>query len=205
MVDAQLNKLIHPILIPFAQTLIKFKIKANTITLIGFLFGLCCAFFIIKSMFLTAMLFLFLNRLCDGLDGVMARIDGETDIGAFYDIICDFIFYSIFPASFIFLDISNSYHITFLLLSFVATQSTFLASAWIIEKNKISISNNQKKSFFYTGGITEGFETIICFAAMLIFYEFISYISYIFGFLCWITFIMRVYFIKKLLDTSSKI
>ena len=30
-------------------------------TLIGFLFGLCCAFFIIKSMFLTAMLFLFLN------------------------------------------------------------------------------------------------------------------------------------------------
>jgi len=125
MVDAQLNKLIHPILIPLAQTLIKFKIKANTITLIGFLFGLCCAFFIIKSMFLTAMLFLFLNRLCDGLDGVMARIEGETDIGAFYDIICDFIFYSIFPASFIFLDISNSYHITFLLLSFVATQSTF--------------------------------------------------------------------------------
>jgi high-affinity Fe2+/Pb2+ permease len=89
-----------------------------------------------------------------------------------------------------------------LLLSFVATQSTFLASAWIIEKNKISISNNQKKSFFYTGGITEGFETIICFAAMLIFYEFISYISYIFGFLCWITFIMRIFFIKKLLDTS---
>ena len=94
-----------------------------------------------------------------------------------------------------------SFH-KFLLLSFVATQSTFLASAWIIEKNKISISNNQKKSFFYTGGVTEGFETIICFAAMLIFYEFISYISYIFGFLCWITFIMRIFFIKKLLDTS---
>ena len=36
MVDAQLNKLIHPILIPLAQTLIKFKIKANTITLIVF-------------------------------------------------------------------------------------------------------------------------------------------------------------------------
>ena len=205
MVDAQLNKLIQPILVPLAKTLIKFKIKANTITLIGFLFGVCCALLIIQSMFLTAMLFLFLNRLCDGLDGVMARINGETDIGAFYDIICDFIFYSIFPASFIFLDISNSYHISFLLLSFVATQSTFLASAWIIEKNKISISTNQKKSFFYTSGITEGFETIVCFAMMLIFYEFISYISYIFGFLCWITFIMRVCFIKKLLDTSSKI
>jgi len=93
MVDAQLNKLIQPILVPLAKTLIKFKIKANTITLIGFLFGVCCALLIIQSMFLTAMLFLFLNRLCDGLDGVMARINGETDIGAFYDIICDFIFY----------------------------------------------------------------------------------------------------------------
>ena len=33
----------------------------------------------------------------------------------------------------------------------------------LIEKNKFSISDGQKKSFFYTGGITEGFETIICF------------------------------------------
>ena len=99
------------------------------------------------------------------------------------------------------MDINNSYHIGFLLLSFVATQSTFLTSAWIIEKNKIDIVKTQKKSFFYSGGITEGFETIICFVMMLIFYEFINYISYIFGILCWITFIMRIIFIKKLLDS----
>ena len=152
-------------------------------------------------MFIAAILFLFLNRLFDGLDGVMARISGPTDLGAFYDIICDFIFYSAFPLAFVILDINNSYHIGFLLLSFVATQSTFLTSAWIIEKNKIDIVKTQKKSFFYSGGITEGFETIICFVMMLIFYEFINYISYIFGILCWITFIMRIIFIKKLLDS----
>ena len=201
MIDAQLNKIIQPILIPLAQNLIKLNIKANYITFIGFLFGICCAFLITQAMFIAAIIFLFFNRFFDGLDGAMARISGPTDLGAFYDIVCDFIFYSAFPLAFIVLDVNNSYHIGFLLLSFVATQSTFLTSAWIIEKNKIDILNTQKKSFFYSGGITEGFETIICFSLMLIFYDFIEYISYTFGVLCWITFIMRIIFIKKLLDS----
>ena len=54
------------------------------------------------------------------------------------------------------MDLENSYSICFLLFSFVATQATFLASAWIIEKNKLTISDHQKKSLFYAGGITEG-------------------------------------------------
>ena len=144
-----------------------------------------------------------LNRFCDGLDGAIARLVGPTDIGALYDITLDFIFYSLFPIAFIFLDIKNAYAICFLLLSFVSTQTTFLASAWIIEKNKILIPTKQKKSFFYIGGITEGFETIICFILMLIFYKSVELIAYIFGSLCWITSIMRLIFIRKLLISSS--
>ena len=117
--------------------------------------------FYCKSNVYLCIFFLFLNRFCDGLDGALARLVGQTDIGAFYDIVSDFLFYSLFPISFIFLDIENAYSICFLLLSFVATQTTFLASAWIVEKNKFLISDNQKKSFFYIGGITEGFETIL--------------------------------------------
>ena len=70
-----------------------------------------------------------------------------------------------------------------------------------VEKNKKLISENQKKSFFYIGGITEGFETILCFIMMLLFYEYIKYTAYIFGTLCWITFITRVIFIRKLLKS----
>ena len=55
-------------------------------------------------MFIYAFIFLCLNRLCDGLDGAMARLVGETDLGAFYDIVLDFLFYSLFPLSFILLD-----------------------------------------------------------------------------------------------------
>ena len=201
MFDGQINKTLKPLLDFLAKKLSQFNIQPNVVTLIGFCSGLCCFYFIVKEMFIYASIFLFLNRFCDGLDGALARLVGQTDIGAFYDIISDFLFYSLYPISFIFLDVENAYSICFLLLSFVATQTTFLASAWIVEKNKLLISKNQKKSFFYIGGITEGFETIICFIMMLLFYEYINYISYIFGILCWITFITRVVNIRKLLKS----
>jgi len=201
MIDAKINKIFRPVLNEFAKILLKFNVKANSVTFTGFFFGLCCFYFIANAMFIYAAVFLFLNRFCDGLDGALARLIGETDVGAFYDIVLDFLFYALFPISFIFLDLENSYSICFLLISFVATQSTFLASAWIIEKNKLLISDDQKKSFFYVGGITEGFETIFCFLMMLLFYEYINYIAYIFGILCWITFITRVLFITKIIKS----
>ena len=201
MFDGQINKILKPALNVLAKKLSHFNIQANAVTFLGFLFGLFCFYLVINEMFIYASIFLFLNRLCDGLDGALARIVGQTDIGAFYDIVSDFLFYSLFPISFIFLDIENAYSICFLLLSFVATQTTFLASAWIVAKNKLLIPKNQKKSFYYIGGITEGFETIVCFIMMLLFYEYVNYIAYIFGTLCWITFVTRVNFIRKLLKS----
>ena len=171
----------------------------QAISLIGFIFGLSCFYSIINTNFTLAFLFLFLNRFFDGLDGAVARSLGETDLGAFYDIISDFIFYSLFPIAFVWVNIENAYAICFLLLSFVSTQSTFLASAWLIEKNKILISKKNTKSFFYIGGITEGFETIICFSLMLLFNNFVELISYCFGTLCWITFVFRICYIRKIL------
>ena len=149
MFDGQINKILKPALDLLAKKLSHLNIQANMITLTGFIFGLFCFYFIVKEMFICASIFLFLNRFCDGLDGALARLIGQTDIGAFYDIVSDFLFYSLFPISFIFLNIENAYSICFLLLSFVGTQTTFLASAWIVEKNKLLISENQKKSFFY--------------------------------------------------------
>ena len=203
MIDTKLNNFLRPYLIFLAKIIIKLNVSANFITFLGFFFGLCCFYSVINFYFMGAFLFLVLNRFCDGLDGAVARLLGPTDIGAFYDITLDFVFYSLFPIAFIFVDIKNTYAICFLLLSFVSTQTTFLASAWIIEKNKILVSTKQKKSFFYIGGITEGFETIICFILMLLFYESVELIAYIFGTLCWITSISRLIFIKKLLRSYS--
>lgn len=198
MLDKKINNYLEKYLIYIATILYKYNCSANFITLIAAVAGFFCFFCIVESEFFLAFLFLLLNRFFDGIDGALARIDGETDLGAFYDIISDFVFYSLFPIGFVFNNIENAFSICFLLLSFVSTQSTFLASAWIIEKNKILVKKN-KKSFFYIGGITEGFETIIFFTLMLIFNDFVYLISYIFGLLCWITCIFRIYYIRKIL------
>ncbi|MDA1134615.1 MAG: CDP-alcohol phosphatidyltransferase family protein [Proteobacteria bacterium] len=198
MLDKKINNYLEKYLIYIASILYKYNCSANFVTLIGAVVGFFCFFCIVESEFFLAFLFLLLNRFFDGIDGALARIDGASDLGAFYDIISDFVFYSLFPIGFIFNNIENAFSICFLLLSFVSTQSTFLASAWIIEKNKTLVKKNEK-SFFYIGGITEGFETIIFFTLMLIFNDFVYLISYIFGLLCWITCVFRIYYIRKIL------
>ncbi|MDA9170685.1 CDP-alcohol phosphatidyltransferase family protein [Alphaproteobacteria bacterium] len=198
MLDKKINNFLNPLLFHIAEIINKLKISANFVTLLSFLSGLVCFCYIIDSNFMLALIFFFFNRLFDGLDGAVARINGQSDLGAFYDIISDFFFYALFPIGFIFHNIENTYSICFLLLSFVTTQTTFLASAWILEKNKSIILLEHKKSFFYIGGLTEGFETIICFILMLIFNDIVNIIAYIFGTLCFLTTLFRICFIRKM-------
>ena len=198
MLDKKINNFLNPLLFHIAEIINKLKISANFVTLLSFLSGLVCFCYIIDSNFMLALIFFFFNRLFDGLDGAVARINGQSDLGAFYDIVSDFFFYALFPLGFIFQNIENTYPICFLLLSFVTTQTTFLASAWILEKNKSLILLEHKKSFFYIGGLTEGFETIICFILMLIFNDIVNIIAYIFGTLCFLTALFRIFFIRKM-------
>ena len=136
MLDKKINNFLNPLLFHIAEIINKLKISANFVTLLSFLSGLVCFCYIIDSNLMLALMFFFFNRLFDGLDGAVARINGQSDLGAFYDIVSDFFFYALFPLGFIFQNIENTFSICFLLLSFVTTQTTFLASAWILEKNK---------------------------------------------------------------------
>ncbi len=99
MIDAQLNKFLKPTLNEIAKILIKIGFKANFVTFFGFFMGLCSFYFTVNSQFIHALIFLFLNRFCDGIDGAIARLTLETDIGAFYDIILDFYILFIIPNS----------------------------------------------------------------------------------------------------------
>ena len=64
----------------------KFLLKVfnpNQITFIGFFFGIMMCFFIFIQSYFLAILFLLLNRFCDGLDGVMARQTSPPPRGAY--------------------------------------------------------------------------------------------------------------------------
>ena len=89
------------------------------------------------------------NRVCDGLDGAVARVSGTSDLGAYLDITLDFLFYSAIPFAFAVADPNKALAACFLIFSFVGTGSSFLAFAIIAQKRGISPRYAEKRLFIW--------------------------------------------------------
>lgn len=143
-------------------------ISANSITIIGFFIGTLSFIAIIKGQFALALIFLALNRLCDGLDGAVARHQTPSDLGAYLDIMSDFILWALLPLGFLLYAPQNAFAAALLLASFAMSMSAFLAFAMMAEKRGLSTKAQGQKSFYYLAGLTEGTETIAFFALVMI-------------------------------------
>ena len=203
MLDKKINLLFKPILTKIADLLIKYEFLPNQITLVGLILGVFSFIFLSLGMIYIALFFFLLNRIFDGLDGTVARLTKPSDLGGFYDIISDFFIYALIPFGFILFDNSNFLSMSLLLTSFIGTCSTFLTTAWIFEKKKIQINQLSKKSFYYSEGLIEGSETIFLFILMFIFYAIASFIAWIFAILCFITALLRVIKVTKILKSIN--
>ena len=193
MIDAALQPLQQRFLQLPAQILTQLGIKADQITLFGFLLGLLVVPALAYQAYSLALLFLLLNRFADGLDGAVARLTEPTDRGAFLDISCDFFFYAIFPLGFALADPVNALPAAVLITSFVGTGSSFLAYAAIAAKRGDTAMDFPQKGLYYLGGLTEGFETIILFISMCLFPMFFPQLAYFFAVACAVTAVSRWY------------
>ena len=193
MIDAALQPLQQRFLQLPAQILTHLGIKADQITLFGFLLGLLVVPALAYQAYSLALLFLLLNRFADGLDGAVARLTEPTDRGAFLDISCDFFFYAIFPLGFALADPVNALPAAVLITSFVGTGSSFLAYAAIAAKRGDTAMDFPQKGLYYVGGLTEGFETIILFISMCLFPMFFPQLAYFFAVACAVTAVSRWY------------
>ncbi|OED51151.1 hypothetical protein BEI46_06695 [Aliivibrio fischeri] len=194
MLDSFSIKVIRWPLAQSAKLINKLGITANQTTLFGFVLG-CLAFpALIAEQYLLALVFIALNRICDGLDGALARIQGITDAGGFLDISLDFLFYSLIPFGFVLANPDqNAIAGAFLIFSFVGTGSSFLAFAIMASKQGIDNPVYKHKSLYYMSGLTEGTETIACFIAFCLFPTYFAIIAYVFGAACWFTTFTRIY------------
>ena len=94
MIDSWMVRQIQPTLNQFALDWIPKWLRANAVTVMGFLVGLLVLPLLWDQAYLLALIVILFNRFLDGLDGAIARRDGISDFGGFLDICCDFIFYS---------------------------------------------------------------------------------------------------------------
>lgn len=193
MLDRTLRKLVDPTLNPIASILVKNGFSANSITIIGFLIGVLSWIALAMNLYYLALGMIVLNRIFDGLDGLIAQKTFKTEIGGYLDIVLDFLFYSGVPFFFALGKPEMGIPASFLIFSFMGTGSSFLAYSAIAAKHKIPNDEYKNKAIYYLGGLTEGSETIAFFLFICLIPDKFESGAWIFGSLCWITTFSRIY------------
>lgn len=193
MLDRVATALIKAPVNRLAKVLFRAGLNANQLTVAGFLIGLLAAFLIASHAYQTGASALLASRLCDALDGAVARLSQPTDQGGFLDITLDFLFYASIPLAFALSDPGhNALPAAVLLAAFVGTGTSFLAFAVIAAKRGMASLDYPGKSFYYLGGLTEATETLACFVAMCFWPAYFSELAFGFAALCGITLVTRI-------------
>jgi phosphatidylglycerophosphate synthase len=193
MLDRPALRLLQPLLHPLARGLHRVGLGADALTWSGFAIGLAGAMAIALSQPLLGLALILLSRLCDGLDGTLARLTQPTPRGAFLDITLDFLFYASIPLAFALADPpANALPAAVLLAAFIGTGSSFLAFAVLAERQGLHSEAYPQKGFYYLGGFTEATETLICFALMCLWPQHFAWWAYGFAVLCGLTVATRI-------------
>jgi phosphatidylglycerophosphate synthase len=111
----------------------------------------------------------------------------------FIDIVCDFLVYAAIPLAFAIADPpANALAAAALLASFIASGVTFLAFATLAAKRGLTTAAQGPKSIYYLAGLAEGAETIIVFAAMMLWPAWFPALAFGFAGLCAVSAAARI-------------
>ena len=198
MLDGWAREKIDPGLAVIAERLAAAGIGANAITYAGLALGLAAAAAIVWGAFWIGLALILISRLCDGLDGAVARLNGKTDLGGYLDIVLDFAFYGVVPLGFILFDpAQNAVAGAVLLLAFYVNGASFLAYAVMAEKRKMETSARGEKSLFFTTGLAEASETLAVFVLMCLAPQWFAALAYLFAAVTFYTTVSRVVLAAK--------
>ena len=193
VLDNALRRYLDPPVERLGRALAVGGVGADAVTLVGFAVGLGAAASIAAELHLAGLVLLLLSRLCDGLDGAVARANGGgTDLGGFLDIVLDFAFYGAIPLAFVLADPANAVPGAVLIAAFYVNGASFLAFALIAEKRGVTAEARGSKTFLYTIGLAEASETLAAFALMCLLPEWFPVIALAFAALTALTTLARI-------------
>ncbi|GAB6091414.1 CDP-alcohol phosphatidyltransferase family protein [Spirochaeta dissipatitropha] len=178
MFDTSLRRLKDIAIQPLVVLAGRIGLTALPVTFAGCILGLAAAVCAGFGLWPAALVLWLLNRVFDGLDGALARQQNvSSDLGAYLDIMADFLVYAALPlgiavgqaaASQAILDSSLMlWPLTaFLLASFYVNAASWMFIAAIIEKR--GASGEKTTSLVMPRGLIEGAETIFFFTLVLL-------------------------------------
>lgn len=152
-------------------------IHPTTITSIGLGCGLVAGITISQGWYVWGLSLWVVNRILDGLDGTIARLyNKQSDLGAYLDILADFVVYAVIPLSLaLSLDSSIDASAVYLSLAFlfacfyINSASWMYLSALLEKRQQGAIAQGELTTITMPGGLIEGTETILFYCLFLLF------------------------------------
>lgn len=192
MLDGAARRILDPGLEAAGRRLVAAGVGADAVTWAGFAIGIAAAGAIAREAYAIGLVLILVSRLCDGLDGAVARQAGKTDLGGYLDIVLDFAFYGLVPLAFVVARPENALAGAVLIFSFYANGASFLAFAIIAEKRGIEGEARGPKSLHFTTGLAEATETIFVFCLFCLWPSAFAPMAYFFAAICLLTAASRI-------------
>lgn len=163
-----------------ADFLIRYRIFADRLTFAGIIFAILGLNFLALSQYFFALICLIGNRLCDILDGIIARKTKITRFGIFLDIFADYTAAALFIWGFVLASPSeNGASGTFLLLALLVSSTALLAFSSISKINYRNLNQSQYKICAW--GIVQNFDHFTALFVMCLFPNYFIALSIFFG------------------------
>ncbi len=197
MFDTPLRQVKDQVGAPLARRLS--RVSPITVSLLGLVIALLAAWSAYRQIYLAAFALWILNRVLDGLDGLLARMHNkQSDFGGYVDILTDFVAYAALPIGLVAGSPSNERYLAlaFMLASFYINTASWMYLAALLEKRALHGSDTQT-SIVMPAGLIGGFETIIAFSVFTLFPAYITLLYSIFGALVFLTIFQRLIWAKK--------
>lgn len=137
-----------------------------------------------------------MNRLLDGLDGTMARVnDQQSDLGGYLDIVLDMVVYSAIPFGLALgSDLPGiTWVLAVLFASFYINSATWMYLSSLLEKRSLGAkTRGELTTVTIPGGLMEGLETFVFYSLFLLFPQWLTVLISLMAGLVVITSIQRV-------------
>ena len=173
MLDTHARKYVEPFFKEAAAILVKIGLSANQVTVLAFVAGTLSGPLFYAGHPVLAVIFLWLSGFLDAVDGSMARMTKTSPWGTLMDIFFDRIVEISVILGLAFRFPASQLPLLLLSCSIILSMTVFLTVGAVSEKSGM-------KSFYYQAGLAERTEGFIFFSLMMLFTDFLTYITLIF-------------------------
>lgn len=175
------------------------RIHPNHISVAALGVGLASVVAVTQGQIGLGLAFWAVNRILDGLDGVVARYQGtQSDFGGYLDLLLDFVIYLTVPIAFVYAQPSPANLWTGLLLisSFVLNNISWAVLSAILEKRAWRAFQSNLGGKLTTveipTGLIEGTETVIFYSLFFLLPDQVAWLFGLMGGLVLVTVVQRV-------------